>query len=179
MQDLFHVASVSTEGGPIVVLDRVGLPHWTGFGGGTYDDLCAWLDNHPESAGVTVNIRGNIGFGWDIGGVGTADVYRAENGDILLYRFWPQVGETGRRDPSALSGEVDMGELVVTSGEVVVFWSAENGSEIEVPLGAQDGAELEVAGIARAGALVCMQIGEYRILGGSEANQRWCWLRQR
>jgi hypothetical protein len=179
MQGLSHIASVSTEAGPLVILDRVGLPHWTGFGGGNYDDLCAWLDNHPESVGVTVTIKGNIGFGWDIGGAGTADIYRADNGDILLYRAWAEVGETGRPDPPVLTGEVDVGELVVTTGEVVVFWSAENGAEVEIPLGAQDGVELEVAGIAWAGALVHMRIGEYRILGGNEANQRWCWLKQR
>ena len=175
MQDLQYVGSVSSEGGPIVGLDAATLPDWTGAGGGRCDDLCDWLDNHPESVGTSIEVGAGVGFGWDIGGAGTADVYRIRDDEVILYRYWPDRHEVGRRDlrlPET-PGEA-LGRLIVTSGLVVMFWSVVSGSDIGLPVDLSDGVALEAAGIGGAGTVIHLPPGEYRVWGTHDSYERWC-----
>lgn len=173
---LKFLGTVSTEGGPLLLVDPLHLNDWTGAEGGDFDDVCAFLDNHPESVGLSVTLGDRSAVIWDMGGAGTADVYRVGSNQLALHRRWPDSPDGFDSGPRLPESGRELGRLDVASGQVLVFWSVERGSGIDMPADGFDGMSVDLAGARGAGLLMELAVGSYVAWTAEEPHQRWCWI---
>jgi hypothetical protein len=162
---LQHVGTVSSEGGPLLVLDREALPAWGGIDYGDFERIGTWLDEHPGTPGYEAAVGAATGLVWDLGGAGTADVFRSAPDRLVLVRAWVTgddealVAEAAARPVTG--GGTAAGGLTVGSGPVLVFWPVDRGPEIELPADAADGDPIALPSMDGAALAVTLPPGRY------------------
>ncbi|HAX82267.1 MAG TPA: hypothetical protein DCY40_06865 [Actinobacteria bacterium] len=173
---------MSSESGPLLLVDVFSVKGWGGSGSGDYQRICAWLDDHPSVPGYQVDLGTGLALVWELGGAGTADVYRRTAQDLLLIRSWADAdlhaSEAAGLPP--LDSLSRLGGLTVTSGFVLAFWPPAAGHEIDVPSVLADGVQVEVSGVSDAGLIVALSAGRYSAywdeVFSATTEARRCWL---
>jgi hypothetical protein len=131
-----HLFHVSSEGGPLVVADALLARHWNGVenGGADYDRLCEMFDQTPEPEGVVFQIFGEMAFAWEMGGEGTADIFRLQSGDVRIVRAWtdadPPDDELMALAEADSRDQISLGIIRVPSRRLAIFWAPESGALI-------------------------------------------------
>ena len=177
-----QLGHVSTEGGPLLVIDRDDLAQWQGIEGKDYaraDQLLAL-----QRPGAEIDVGPVKGILWDMP-TGTAYIFRVRDGSLLINRPWPRSNdpETASVDNNALAqlprDQVRrFGTLNVRSSWIAVLWAPEPGLEI-FEAAPQDGLELSLS-VGNSAIVVRLSAGAYgcyheevRLEGASA----WrCWL---
>jgi hypothetical protein len=57
-----RLGHVSSEGGPLLLLDVSILPSWGGADVGDYHRICDWLDRHPDQPGYAAEVGPSEGL---------------------------------------------------------------------------------------------------------------------
>lgn len=175
---LHHLGFVSSESGPLLLVDVEDLEHWGGTARGDYERICHWLDDRPGLPGYETEVGAKRGLVWELGGPGTSDVFRRSPHDLLLCRAWVESisQDAAERRPQ----EADrFGAITVRSGWLLAFWPTASGAEIELPDTPSDGQQVEVSGVADAGLLVSLEPGAYFAwwdVADAAADVRRCWI---
>jgi hypothetical protein len=178
---MVRLGYVSTEGGPLLVADRVSAAAWRGasLGSTDYCRACELLDIGPGTAGGSLALGENEGIVWDMP-TGTADIWRRRPDVIVISRPWVDADENlasllAARPPE---GPVLLGELPVRSGWAVILWAAESGAELSA-IAPADGRMIDLS-VGRAAVLVSLPAGEYRCyhdeVADGCASARRCWV---
>jgi hypothetical protein len=181
--ELDNLGYVSTEGGPILLIDRDGVGEWSGTDGDDYHRACTLLDEGDDGSEITIG--SHRGLLWDMP-TGTADIWRAAADTLVLSRPWlnPEDGGTQEVQARSLaqlprSESIILGRLRVTSGWLAIFWAPESGSQI-LKFPPIDGQALDLSVghaaavvVLPAGAYVCLQDEVKTVLGPSSLR---CWI---
>jgi hypothetical protein len=178
---MVRLGYVSTEGGPLLVADRVSAAAWRGasLGGTDYSRACELLEVGHGTAGGSLALGGNEGIVWDMP-TGTADIWRRRPDVIVISRPWVGADEHLASVLATLppDGLVLLGELAVRSGWAVILWAAENGAELS-SIGPADGLAIDLS-VGHAAVLVSLPPGEYRCyqdqVADGDASARRCWV---
>ena len=133
MGNIARLGYISTEGGPLLIADRLVALNWRGASGdgADYERACKQLEINTDRAGAEIRIAGAVAVVWNMP-TGTADVWRRSPSSLSLTRSW--LGSD--RDRRAVLAElppnnpVGLGTFRLESGWLVVVWAAENGEEI-------------------------------------------------
>lgn len=178
---LHHVGSVSSESGPLLLVDVMNLADWSGTARGDYERICHWLDDNPGTPGYGAEVGMEHGLVWDLGGPGTADVFRRSRQDLLICRAWEDDEDRLSRAAASPAVEAErFGAVSVRSGWLLAFWPTAAGTEIVLPADRVDGHQVEVDGVGDAGLLVTLEPGEYFAwwdkANHSSLPMRRCWI---
>src|SRR5262249_8679555 len=130
-----YIGLVSSEGGPLLLMDASIADSWHGSEGNDYDRACNLFDATPDLEGTEIDIGKGKGILWEMGGAGTAAIFKASESHCVVVRPWLS-------DPSdnnalrglaeqPLSHPIEIGELTSSGGNMVILWAAEDGSCIE------------------------------------------------
>lgn len=160
---LRRLGYVSSEGGPLLLLDVSTLPAWGGTDLGDYQRICDWLDQHPGEPGYETDVGSSTGLVWDFGS-GTADVFRESSTRVVFSHAVLDVDDDTVAEAAASAPRSDakpFGSFIVESGKVAAIWSPGRGSEIDIEDGVGDGGSLDVAGIDGAGIVLTLPSGRY------------------
>lgn len=130
-----HLFSINAEGGPLLCLDAQAAIGWKGYecGGADYENLCSRFDAQPELEAIVFTVSQHSVIAWEMSGPGTAEVFRSADGHIHIVRAWT---DDDAHDAVGLLASVesfshvDVGEIEVPSGLLVVLWSPESGQRI-------------------------------------------------
>ena len=127
-----HVGFVSAEGGPLLVGSAKVIEKWRGIEGGSddYERACRLFDETPEKQGSVIDVAGHSALVWETGGPGTADVFQAGPGELLLVRAWLQDPDdvVALRELAMLPAQrAQMGSIAVSDGCLVILWATESG----------------------------------------------------
>lgn len=135
LNNMNHLFSINTEGGPLLCADTDAARRWKGSEAGSdnYEDLCARFDASPELAATIVTIGEHPAVAWEMSGPGTADVFRSSDGLIRIVRAW--VDEDTPEELEKLASldapsHVEVGEIEIPSGLLAVLWAPESGQRI-------------------------------------------------
>jgi hypothetical protein len=177
-----NLGYVSTEGGPLLLIDRDGVGEWSGIDGDDYARASTLLDE--GAGGSEIAVGSDRGVLWDMP-AGTADIWRGDDDTLVLSRPWLNPKDAGTQEVQARSmaelprsDAIVLGRLRVRSGWLAIFWAPESGSQIlKVP--PTDGLALDLsvghaAAVVRlpTGAYVCLQ-DQVKTLGSSSVR---CWI---
>jgi hypothetical protein len=181
---LRRLGHVSSEGGPFLILDAAWLGDWGGEDLGDYQRVCDWLDEHPDQPGYQADIGPSSGLVWELGGAGTADVFRQSDSRVVLSRPWLKENNEDlamEAAAAASTSKAPFGTLIVETGTVLIFWSPERGSGVEFDRDAvADGEPLVVAGMDGAGLAINLPPGRYSAWHDEVKTDRFqarrCWL---
>jgi len=179
MNELGHV---STESGPLLLIDHDAVGSWFGIDGDDYGRACRLLDESEIGGEIAVGkYRGLV---WGVP-TGTTEVWRVRSDSIVLSRNWldPEAARSEHEQSRRLvelprSRQIDLGRLSVRSGWIVILWATENGSDI-VKLDPADGLALDLS-VGHAAIIVSLPAGEYLCSGdevrhdGTSALR--CWV---
>ena len=151
---------VSSEGGPILVGDSADIRHWNGSDLSFYQQACAV----KEFAIKPIEFGEKIVLSWDFGGAGTAFLVKSEKTEAVFLRYW----SNSELSDNAIMGLMNIGDetiatasLIVTSGNVLAIWAAEDARNILEPttkFGHPRGLSLEGSGY-----LFSMGTGKYEV----------------
>lgn len=112
--------------------------------------------------GYQADVGAGYGLVWDMGGPGTADLFRRSSRDLLICRSWEDEGDRLRRAAAAPAVEAErFGSISVRSGWLLAFWPTAAGNEIALPADRSDGRQVEVDGVGDAGLLLTLEPGDY------------------
>jgi hypothetical protein len=173
---------VSTEGGPLLLIDRDAVSSWFGIEGDDYDRACRILDQ--REVGGEIPVGEHRGLLWGVP-TGTTEIWRITPDSLVLSRNWldPEAVRSEQEQSRRLvdlpqSHQSDLGRLAVRSGWVVILWATENGSDI-VKLDPADGLALDLS-VGNAGIIVSLPAGEY-LCSGDEVQDYGpsalrCWV---
>ena len=131
------VGHVNAEGGPLILLDHAVATRWRGIedGGGDYRRACQLLDRTPRVAGLPIPVGQGNGLLWDMGGPGTAMVYRHTQDHIEILRDWVDApdGRAHTRQLAALALQAaeEVGTIVLLTEWLIVLWAPEDGLAFE------------------------------------------------
>jgi hypothetical protein len=175
-----HLGVVSSESGPLLLVDVRLLEHWGGTATGDYERVCQQLDERPQVPGLEVDVGGGTAVVWELSGGGSADVFRRAN-ELLLCRSWADDDEAARRVAQAPpASPTRIGSLAVDSGWLLALWATGSADEIELPPSLADGQAVEVAGVADAGLVASLVPGRYDAwcdeIEHPDGAARRCWL---
>jgi hypothetical protein len=158
-----NLGHVSTEGGPLLLIDRAGVGEWSGIEGDDYTRACALLDEQGNASAIDVG--SHRGLLWDMP-TGTADIWRVASDRLVLSRPWlnpddESTPEAQARSLAELPGSdsLVLGRLHVSSGWLALLWAPQSGSQIlQVP--PTDGLALDLS-VGHAAAVVGLPPGAY------------------
>ena len=161
--EIENLGHVSTEGGPVLLIDRAGVGEWSGIEGDDYMRACALLDEQGHASAIAVGRH--RGLLWDMP-TGTADVWRMASDRLVLSRPWlnpddENTLEVQARSLAELSGSDSLllGRLQISSGWLAILWAPESGLQIlQVP--PTDGLALDLS-VGHAAAVVGLTPGAY------------------
>ncbi|HET9782698.1 MAG TPA: hypothetical protein VFR33_13070 [Candidatus Dormibacteraeota bacterium] len=175
---------VSSEGGPLLIIDFSAARNWTGVFGDKqdYQRLCDRLEASVENHGASVEVGGQSAVAWDMP-TGTADIWRRSEGSVVLCRVWQPVAVDRSEYFAALPQRSDakrLGKVAITGGWLVILWAAESGAEINTEPKNGKALDLSVGG---AGLVAAMPRGDYvcyhdEIVEGQQSAQRCFVTRQ-
>lgn len=156
------VGVVSTEGGPLLIVDRELAAGWTGAFGTDYQRACDLFDADPDVPGGPVALDGGWGMVWDMP-TGTAEVWRRGSGGLTISRPWVEpehdISRQLAEDPPRQV--VRFGQLEIRSGWLMIAWAAEEGREVSF-IEPGDGVALDLS-VAHAGLIVALPAGQYAL----------------
>lgn len=81
-----NIGYVSTEGGPLLIVDFKSAPGWIGIEG-DYERVIELLNAGKNNDGIQVEIGGEPAVIWETP-TGTADVWRFSEDSLILCRPW-------------------------------------------------------------------------------------------
>lgn len=128
-----HLGVINTEGGPLLLADFKMAQLWRGTDNDSadYQRACTLFDSNPAQEGIAISIADGVGILWEMGGAGTADVFRINQRQIVVVRSWlndPQSSyDIEKLASSPAKGFLEIGQIVLTSGALSIFWAAEDG----------------------------------------------------
>jgi hypothetical protein len=132
---LKHLFYVNAEGGPLLCADVQAMRTWRGATSGApdYDALCALFDAESHCEGAVIEIAGRPAVAWEMGGAGTAHVFRDDAGIIRIVRVW--LDDDSMKTVVALAAaaappQTTIGEFAVPSGRLAILWAPESGETI-------------------------------------------------
>jgi hypothetical protein len=130
-----HLFYVNAEGGPLLCADVQVMRTWRGAMSGApdYDALCAIFDAEPHCEGTVIEVAGRHAMAWEMGGAGTADVFRNNAGIIRIVRPWLNDDITSTVEALATAvahTQAAIGELAIPSGRLAILWAPESGETI-------------------------------------------------
>lgn len=173
------IGHVSTEGGPLLIVDFNAARGWSGVDGGDYQRVSGGLDAHEDLRGLQVEVLGEPALVWEMP-TGTADVWRRSDQSLLLCRPWlePESRHEELLADLPPNDPLHIGHFRLTSGWLVVVWAAETGSELAQVL-PQDGLALDLS-VGSAGIMLSLAPGDYdcyhdAVTAGSESALR-CFI---
>jgi len=155
-----RVGHVSTEGGPLLIVDFNAASRWFGVEGGDYERITDLLLARQEPSGLQIEIAGEPALIWQMP-TGTADVWRRSDGSIVLCRPWLHPGSNNQELLAGLrpNEPIEVGRVRVKSGWVAIVWATESGSDVaQVTPG--DGLSLDLS-VGSAGVIAGLPRGEY------------------
>jgi len=176
------VGYLSTEGGPLLLVDRAGVGEWSGIDGGDYERACKLLDAQP--AGVEIEVGQYRALLWGMP-TGTTEIWRISAETLLLSRPWLAPEDSGLRSASAtrlaalpLSKPQRLGQLAIASGWLAILWATDPGTEI-VAIPPTDGATFDLS-VGDSAIVVALPVGTYRCLQDEVRDNRAvsvrCWI---
>jgi hypothetical protein len=122
---------VSSEGGPLLVADAPIAQIWEAESTGEfYERACLFFEN-SNSDGGPIEIGPGVGVLWEFHGAGSAAVFQHEEGFTIVRDWYYSDDEAATTSNFANQEEkspVFLGELVVESESLAIFWAAETGS---------------------------------------------------
>ena len=182
MHHLDDLGHVSTEGGPLLLIDLHGVAEWAGIDSDDYDRACRLLET--QRPGAEIQVGEQRGLLWDVP-TGTTDVFRTAVDRLLLSRSWLEPASESeeraelRRLVELPPSEMHpVGRLTVASGWLAILWATENGADI-ARVSPADGLSLDLS-VGHAAVLVRVAPGEYACTqdevthGGPSALR--CWI---
>ena len=166
-----YLGDVSTEGGPFLIVDRLAFGSWRGAGDGTtalestdYAMILAIYEGQLAIAG-----RSAVAF--DIAGPGTASVFRAGTGEIVIASAfvdsdddWAHRQRATARKWRAISDV--LGHVDVPSGDVVIIWSPVDSRDVNPFPAGVDATRLDANAIVGLGIQVTVEPGRYVVRAG-------------
>ena len=173
-----NIGYVSTEGGPLLIVDFKSAPGWTGIEG-DYQRVTDRLNAGKNNYGIQVEIGGKPAVIWEMP-TGTADVWRDSEDSLILCRPWLDLNSDSDEVLASLPPKdpTRIGRVRIYSGWVVVVWATETGEDIAANLPAE-GRQLDLS-VGSAGVIARLGPGEYdccsdRVALGSESAVR-CFI---
>ena len=161
---------VSTEGGPLVIGDRLDIGAWTGITGNAYEWLCGELIPALPRA-IQIRAPRPEAVAWNVP-TGTTFVWRLSYDAILLTRTWV----VEQDDDLSLVASVPivmsehLGRFHVRSGWLAVMWAAEGGFDLLL-VEPEDGLALDLS-VGHAALVASLPPGDYECWGDEvEAGQ--------
>jgi hypothetical protein len=154
------VGLVSTEGGPLLIVDFNAASGWSGVEGDDYERIVELLVAREEPAGLEIEIAGEPALIWQMP-TGTADVWRRPDGSIVLCRPWLDPGSNNREVLAGLppNNPIEVGRVRIKSGWVAIVWATEAGSDV-AQVTPRDGLALDLS-VGNAGVIAGLPRGEY------------------
>jgi hypothetical protein len=130
------IGTVNSEGGPLLVADPGAARKWSGAEGEDYPSACEPFDADRSLEGLLIRLGSIEAIAWEMAGAGTADVFRTDDGFIVV-RYWLK-DQNSKSERLALAGMasnrmVALGRLPLTSGWVCILWAAIAGDDIALP----------------------------------------------
>jgi hypothetical protein len=185
------LGTVSSEGGPLLLADARIIPDWSGVGAdGTsvdYERACSALDAVPPRDGAFIAVGAGHALVWELGGPGTADVFRKSDVELVLSRGWYEPATFSDETCRALasvprSGQAKViGELDVASGTLVILWAPESGACVESTEVPPDGIPTGKLSMGGTALMVAVRPGRYECIHdeveAAPAEGRRCHLR--
>jgi hypothetical protein len=163
-----HLGYINAEGGPLLIMDANVSCLWKGTAddGSDYARACQLFDSDPGFEGVAVPIGDGAGMLWEMKGPGTAHAFMGDH--LVIVRTWPvnpddnTIPEKLAKEPMAAHSE--LGQIRVTTGVVVVLWSAESGACVRAVSVPPDGRPTGPTAVGSSGLLLKVDTGTYRCL---------------
>ncbi len=155
-----NVGYVSTEGGPLLIVDFNAAPGWSGVEGSDYQQVSELLLAQQEPPGLQIEVGGEPALIWQMP-TGTADIWRRSDGSIVLCRPWLHPGSSNEELLAGLppNEPTEVGHVRIKSGWVAIVWATEAGSDVAraVP---RDGLGLDLS-VGSAGVIASLAPGDY------------------
>lgn len=160
--EISHLGLVSTEGGPILIVDKEGASAWRGAtgDGGDYERAIEVFDTNPHLHAAKTSVGAYSAFTWDVP-TGTISVWRVAQ-DSLLMEWGSDATEAPHAEHGAPRSQAILGELEVRSGWIVIAWSAEPLDEVQ-GITPTDGLSLALS-VGQAALVVKLPVGEYEAI---------------
>ena len=179
MNKLGHV---STEGGPLLLIDLAGVGEWSGVEGDDYGRACKLLDELEN--GGEISIGRQRGLLWEMP-TGTAEIWRQSPDIHLLSRPWLDPKSNRSEDAQARrlaqlprSKSLLLGRLGIQSGWLAILWAPENGYDI-LKVAPADGLALHLS-VGNSAAIIRLPAGEYTCfqdeVEDNGPSSRRCWI---
>lgn len=131
------LAHVSSEGGPLLIVDAQHLGAWQGVGR-DYDRACSTVASLNAPDGGLISVGEGEGLVWNIGGAGTAFIINPRKGFPFLFRYWSDA-DLGENEIESIAAEInwstvhEVSVLKISSGRLAVVWAVENGPGLKLP----------------------------------------------
>lgn len=158
---------VSSEGGPILIVDAELLGNWRGIDGDDYRRACSVVESSQTPDGGVVTINNGEGLVWNIGGPGSAFVIRNSGRLPALVRYWSN-GDLTEEALRSIVTEIELerqkvlGHLNLSSGRVAIVWAVENGKALKLP--SDEGRIYGDTSIEDSGYMMKLPEGRYALL---------------
>jgi hypothetical protein len=135
MSTLRELGYVSSEGGPLLILDAIDAASWTGVEGPDYERACGLLDSNPGLEGLLLSVGDeSSGVIWELNGAGYASVFEFGSDCFVLVRSWPNDPDDADINRCLLAlperGPEELGVVDIRSAFLVILWSAECGASV-------------------------------------------------
>lgn len=135
---IMRLPYVSSEGGPLILLDAWHLRSWHGVEGDDYARACGIVESERTRDGGIIPVNDNTGLVWNIGGSGSVFIVQREPALPILIRYWHDEDLStesleGLAARISWEGGRTLGNIEVCSGRLAILWAVENGSELKLP----------------------------------------------
>ncbi len=174
-----HVGSVSSEGGPLILLDAQVVRGWSGIDGADYERASSLLDRAPDALGGEISVGSSSGVLWQPS-AGTIDVFRVGDGFALVRWLGPGEPSASLLGLPATRQEI-LGRLRLAD-RLVVLWAAENGGDIDGLPVPQPGPARGALAVEGSGLIAACSPGLFEVTheAFSDATGRGtrCWIRR-
>ena len=166
-KNLKKVGTVSSEGGPLLVVEATIARSWRGADNDDYERACEILSTEPMAEARLISIANGEGLIWDMGGPGISDVFLKSSTHLVVVRTWiddPDDTQTIAVFANApLQKHQSLGSLVFKTGIATILWAPESGEGI-APTNFGDSISIEGLSVGGSGLLVKLEPGNYRCL---------------
>lgn len=162
---MIKVGFVSSEGAPLLIGETSSIQGWQGIDGPDYAAACELFDRDPAANGKMIEVGARPSLVWDMGGAGTADVFRVEPNTLLIVRGWfdQHQGENALWElaTAAANRSMKVGQITVASGAVAILSATENGSCVDPSVPPRDGRPAGAMSTEESGLVAIVWNGTY------------------
>lgn len=125
-----YLGNISTEGGPLIVVDSNIINNWNGVEGNDYVELCNVFDSDLTLEGFPINFKSNSPITWEQEGGGIVDIYKNGTG-VILVKSWqsddnPKIDETELATIPISEEHIPIGNLIINTSYLLIFHSTES-----------------------------------------------------